>query len=112
MVGSVRVCAEEGGWLDYSDYAKTAFIKAMKAKYDSIGKLNQRWGRDYADFDAIEPPADAQENVAAWLEFKDFCAQRYARVIRKTLTRFSKLTCPESTASARAAICSCWHRNS
>lgn len=40
----------------YCDSCKKAFSSYLKEKYVSIEKLNEVWGRNYADFDEVELP--------------------------------------------------------
>ncbi len=42
----------------YSAQAKASFIAAMQAKYPTITNLNQVWGTNLANFDAISPPTN------------------------------------------------------
>ncbi|HNX36438.1 MAG TPA: beta-agarase [Kiritimatiellia bacterium] len=65
--------------------AKVEFLKRMRAKYDTVVKLNTAWGTNYADWDAFlsvakRPGAGAAEDLA---EFTLVIADAYFKNIRE-----------------------------
>jgi len=98
-VESWRIIAESGGYMDYSDPARIAFGQWLAERYKDIDRLNALWGTSYKNFDAVQPPKDAQENLAAWFAFREFNGQalaetvhRQAEIIRQLDPRHRELT--------------------
>lgn len=63
------------GWYEgFDPDTIAAFRKAMKRRYDEIGKANARWGTAFRGFETIEPPAVDEEAPLAyrrdWLNFR------------------------------------------
>jgi beta-galactosidase len=59
--------------VDYSEQAKSAFRRWLKAKYGNLEALAEAWYRySYADWDDVEPPHEiaAYAQNLDWLEFK------------------------------------------
>ena len=66
----------------YGPHATEAFRAYLRGRWGDINTLNEAWGSDYADFDAIEPPPDP--HVERWdpptpltAEFAAFDEQAY-----------------------------------
>jgi len=45
-----------GDMLCYCEHCRSAFIRWLKTKYDSVGALNESWNRNYGSFDELELP--------------------------------------------------------
>jgi hypothetical protein len=75
------VSLEEGGWMDYSPWAQTAFRKWLKERHGTIEELNRHWKSKYSNFDQVTPAKSYEENRASWLEFREFGGQAYARLV-------------------------------
>jgi len=76
-----RVCAEAGGFLDYSSYSLDAFREWLAGKHGDITTLNRRWGSSYASFADITPPKAFTDGRPCWFEFRDFCGREFVNAI-------------------------------
>ena len=85
FVNRWRVSVEEGGWLDYSAYAQKAFREWLASRHSTIGRLNAIWGTAYDEFDEIEAPRSPAEDMAGWLEFREFSGQVYCDRVAATV---------------------------
>ncbi len=66
-------------WADYSDNARDAYRRWLKARYGAIDALNAAWGTSfwsqrYSDFDEVFPPrlAPYSHNPSSMLDFRRF----------------------------------------
>jgi hypothetical protein len=80
-----RISTEDAGMMDYSTWAVEAFRKWLQAKHGDIATLNQRWGTDYQDFAAIQPPATFAQGRACWLELRDFASSTYVQAVARQI---------------------------
>jgi hypothetical protein len=90
-IGAWRLSVEDGGFLDYSPVALTAFRGWLQERHGDIATLNRRWSSDYADFAAIVPPAAYAQGPAAWLEFRAFSGQTYAQAVARQVPIVQRL---------------------
>jgi len=76
---------ESFGRMDYSSYAIDKFRPWLTRKYKTIAALNEAWGGRYGDFSEIEPPRKAEDNIAAWLEFRKFTSLHVAGIVARVV---------------------------
>ena len=80
-----RICAEYGGWLDYSQYSLEKFRKWLKLRYKSLSSLNKTWRTNYKDFKAVNPPRLADKNKVAWFDFREFCGEKFVKTVAEQI---------------------------
>jgi Beta-galactosidase/Lacto-N-biose phosphorylase central domain/NPCBM-associated, NEW3 domain of alpha-galactosidase len=80
------ICAELGGWLDYSKYSVDKFHNWLKKRYGNIAELNKTWNTEYKDFKSVTPAKSSQENKAAWFDFREFCGERFVKVVAEQVS--------------------------
>lgn len=73
--------------------AKQAFLAQLRAKYDTIDKLNAAWGTTLANWDALNASYTASKtpNTALTADLSAFClafAKQYFTVVRDALRRY------------------------
>ena len=61
---------------DYNPQAVARFRDWLRRKHGTLAALNQRWGTQWASFDAVEPPRDLPpvSGMGAWLDWRRFNA--------------------------------------
>ncbi len=71
----------------YCPVCRQAFADRMRAQYRTIAALNQAWGTDYADFDAIEMPTQFERSrrFCDWQEFRRWSQLDFAKFVYDTL---------------------------
>jgi len=91
--------------------AKKVFIDDLKAKYESIEKLNEAWGSSYASWEAMLESKDAPDEQKARADLTAFytkTAETYFRSIREELKQVAPnqlyLGCRFSVVNDRAAL--------
>ncbi|QJD86647.1 beta-galactosidase [Cohnella herbarum] len=77
----------------YCDHCKAAFQNAMKAKYDTIDELNERWGNvfwsmEYQRFDQIATPKKYKADL--WLKNNPSLEMEYSRFSSDAIVRYSR----------------------
>lgn len=74
-------------WGCHCEVCQRTFRERMAAQYGTIAALNQAWGTDYADFDAIELPTDFEKSrrFCDWQEFRRWSQLDFARFVYETL---------------------------
>jgi len=68
--------------------AKKVFIEDLKAKYETINKLNDAWGTDHATWDALLQSQQPPDKRKAWADLTAFytkIAETYFNTIRQEL---------------------------
>jgi len=68
--------------------AKQAFVKMLRARYDSVAALNKAWGTRHASWDALlasTTPPDARKAEADYNAFLTVFAERYFTTVRKVV---------------------------
>jgi hypothetical protein len=90
--------------------AKRAFLADLKAKYQTIEKLNAAWGTQHASWDALLQHRGAPDKKRAWDDLTAFytrTAETYFRTIRECLKEVAPsqlyLGCRFAWVNARAA---------
>jgi len=64
---------DRGQYFDYSTHAQKAYLRYLKeVKGFSLRQLNHRYGKKYASWDEVKPPAPENFLAKAWLDFEDF----------------------------------------
>jgi hypothetical protein len=75
--------------------AKKIFIDDLKAKYETIEKLNAIWGTEYTSWDGLLQSREEPDREKAEADLKEFCvkiAEEYFRICREEVKRIA----PES----------------
>lgn len=70
--------------------AKKVFVEYLKAKYETIAKLNEAWGTDHASWEAFlqsQTAPDRQKALADLHAFYDKTARTYFETIRQELRK-------------------------
>jgi len=80
------ICAEYGGWLDYSKYSVDKFKNWLSERYSNITELNQIWSTKYKDFKSVVPAKSAKENKAAWFDFREFCGEHFIKTVKNQIS--------------------------
>jgi hypothetical protein len=90
--------------------AKKAFLDDLKAKYETIDKLNEAWGSSHASWDALLASTQPPDKVKAGDDLKAFytrTAETYFEVIREEMKRVAPsqlyLGCRFAWVNERAA---------
>ena len=84
-INAWSIAGEQGGVLDYSEYAVKAFRDWLQEKYGTIDKLNAAWRSNHASFAEISPAANAATNKTNWLEFRDFSGKVFVKAIARNV---------------------------
>ena len=77
-IGAFVLWNEPGYGLDATEYAVAAFRQAMRGKYGDIAAFNAACRTDFADFDAIVPPRNQEENRNFFYEWFTYNQQAQA----------------------------------
>ena len=73
---------------DTGPLSLAAMREWLRQQYPSLGALNQEWGTDFANWDAVTPELTDQamrrtdDNYASWADFKAWMDVAYARAVR------------------------------
>lgn len=99
IVDQVSVSGEWGGLYDYSDLALESFRAFLKTHYQDIDRLNTVWRTDFADWAAVRPPKQLEDNPTAYYDFQEFSGNTFAGVLAKRaeLVRQHAPTLPVTT---------------
>jgi hypothetical protein len=68
--------------------AKQAFVEDLKAKYETIGRLNGKWGTDYVSWDALLESRTAPDKNKAADDFRAFyvrIAEQYFKICKEAV---------------------------
>ena len=91
--------------------AKIEFVKVLKAKYDTIEKLNDVWGVEYASWDALRKSKDKPDEKKARDDLTAFytvIAETYFKTVREELKALAPdqlyLGCRFAWVNDRAAM--------
>jgi len=57
------------------EWMMRAFRTWLRRRYPNVADLNARWGTQFAELDAIEPPKKWADNKAAWYDLMTFKAE-------------------------------------
>jgi hypothetical protein len=72
---------------DFSDDSVAGMREWLRARYRTLAALNRAWGADFPDWNSVQPTstvaamARADENYAAWSDFKEWMDVAFARAI-------------------------------
>lgn len=74
-------------WGCHCDVCVQTFRARMQAQYGTIAALNEAWGTDLADFDAIELPTGFEQSrrFCDWQEFRRWSQLDFAKFVYDTL---------------------------
>jgi len=72
----------------FSEYTRAAFRDWLRERYASLDELNASWQTNFATWDAVEPwrlkqAKQRSENLAPWLEFREFMADTFVSATEK-----------------------------
>lgn len=56
----------------YCPHCRGAFVVWLKEKYQTLGRLNQVWGRVYETWDQVETPRDARAVYSDFIDWREF----------------------------------------
>ncbi len=94
-----QLCNEIGmiNWLgkigDYADYSQRRYRDFLKARYESVARLNARYGTSYPSFAAIRQPENRLDegNLNVLLDWGDYYKEYYAAYFAKLYASAKRL---------------------
>jgi hypothetical protein len=98
---------------DLSGYSLTAMRVWLKERYGSLTALNQEWASEFARWEEVEPMTTreavrrADQNFAAWADFKEWMDVAFARAIESG-TKAIHVADPKAVAAIEGAQIPGW----